>query len=166
MPRKKKRKSKEQENINWGQGMASFGDLNATLGLVFAWLMMFGCIGLGIYLIVKGAQGKSAGSLDGMCENNHPWKSDDICVQNLDENSCTGDVNNDCKWISSGDSKLSGAGKAGYIVGGLFTILFGIGIVMIANWVRNKTRTDRNFAAVIGTGALAEGIASAFGGRR
>ena len=51
-------------------------------------------------------------------------------------------------------------------MGGLFTILFGIGIVMLANWVRNKTRTDRNFAAVIGTGALAEGIASSFGAGR
>ena len=37
---------------------------------------------------------------------------------------------------------------------------------MIANWVRNKTRSDRNFAAVVGTGALVEGFASAFGGGR
>ena len=166
MARKKRRKSSRQKNINWGQGMASFGDINATLGLVFAWLMMFGCISFGLFLIIRGAQGKPISTLDGMCENNDHWKSDDSCIQNLDEDSCTGDVNNDCKWSSDGETKLSGGEKAGYIVGGLFTILFGIGIVMLANWVRNKTRTDRNFAAVIGTGALAEGIASSFGAGR
>ncbi len=53
MARKKRRKSSRQKNINWGQGMASFGDINATLGLVFAWLMMFGCISFGIFLIVR-----------------------------------------------------------------------------------------------------------------
>ena len=43
--KKRKRKRKAQpKNINWGQGMASFGDLNATLGLIFAWIMMFGFI--------------------------------------------------------------------------------------------------------------------------
>ena len=163
--RRKKRKSSRQQDINWGQGMASFGDLNATLGLVFAWLMMFGCIGMGIYLIVKGAQGKPINSLDGTCQDKDWEKADGTCMTYQDENSCNSGPEY-CIWSSDEETKLSSGEKAGYIVGGLFTILFGIGIVMIANWVRNKTRTDRNFAAVIGTGALAEGIASAFGGRR
>jgi len=148
--RKRKRKA-QQKNINWGQGMASFGDLNATLGLIFAWIMMFGFIGVGIYLIVKGAQGKSLG--EGMCEDKEGEQSNGTCVGYFNENSCTS--NTLCTWSRG---KLSDGGKAGYIVGGLFIILFGICIVMIANWVRNKTRTDPNFAAVIGTGALVEGI--------
>ena len=61
MARKKKKRSKRSKNINWGQGMASFGDINATLGLVFAWIMMFGCIGFGLYLIIQGARGKALG---------------------------------------------------------------------------------------------------------
>jgi hypothetical protein len=154
MARKKKKRSK---NINWGQGMASFGDINATLGLVFAWIMMFGCIGFGLYLIIQGAQGKSMNS---GCVTMGSSSQD--CSQGFDEIECK--HIQDCIWF--GNTKLSGGGKAGYIVGGLFTILFGIGIVMIANWVRNKTRTDRNFAAVVGTGALVEGFASAFGGGR
>ena len=164
MARKKRRKSSRQKNINWGQGMASFGDINATLGLVFAWLMMFGCISFGIFLIVKGAEGKPISSLDGMCQDKHFFQTNGTCMKHLDENSCEND--SWCQWSSDGETKLSGGEKAGYIVGGLFTILFGIGIVMLANWVRNKTRTDRNFAAVIGTGALAEGIASSFGAGR
>jgi len=159
MTRKKKR-SKQSKNINWGQGMASFGNINATLGLVFAWIMMFGCIGFGLYLIIQGAQGKSINSFNGTCNDKNSLDSNGDCTGNFDETSCQSVPN--CVWTS----KLSGGGKAGYIIGGLFTILFGIGIVMIANWVRNKARSDRNFAAVIGTGALAEGFASAFGGGR
>ena len=162
MTRKKKR-SKKRQDIDWSQGMASFGDIYATLGLVFAWLMMFGCIGFGIYVIIKGAQGKPMTSFDGMCQDPDSWHDDSRCAQHITEETCSGTEY--CKWSSDGESKLSGGEKAGYIVGGIFTILFGIGIVMLANWIRNKTRTDRNFAAVYGTGALAEGIASAFGGR-
>lgn len=163
MARKKKKRSKRSKNINWGQGMASFGDINATLGLVFAWIMMFGCIGFGLYLIIQGAQGKPINSIDGTCNNQDGPISDDNCMRIFNETSCR---SANCVWRPTGSTKLSGGGQAGYIVGGLFTILFGIGIVMIANWVRNKTRSDRNFAAVVGTGALAEGFASAFGGGR
>jgi len=163
MTRKKKR-SKKQQDINWSQGMASFGDIYATLGLIFAWLMMFGCIGFGIYVIVKGAQGKPMTSFDGMCQDSDLQYENSQCMDHITEESCNAAAAY-CQWNSDGESKLSDAGKAGYIVGGVFTILFGIGIVMLANWIRNKTRTDRNFAAVFGTGALAEGIASAFGGR-
>jgi hypothetical protein len=165
MARKKKKRSKRSKNINWGQGMASFGDINATLGLVFAWIMMFGCIGFGLYLIIQGAQGKPINSIDGTC-NKADNSFSNYCYNNLNETSCTSDTKDNCVWRPTGSTKLSGGGQAGYIVGGLFTILFGIGIVMIANWVRNKTRSDRNFAAVVGTGALAEGFASAFGGGR
>lgn len=161
MARKKKKRSKRSKNINWGQGMASFGDINATLGLVFAWIMMFGCIGFGLYLIIQGAQGKALGGSG--CVYTGDAFTGDTC-QSYNETECNQNLESTCMWI--GSNKLSGGGQAGYIVGGLFTILFGIGIVMIANWVRNKTRSDRNFAAVVGTGALAEGFASAFGGGR
>ena len=108
---------------------------------------------------MKGTEGKPISSANGVCTT-HGGDDNWACAGYFDKKSCTG--NNFCQWSSDGETKLSGGEKAGYIVGGLFTILFGIGIVMIANWIRNKTRTDRNFAAVVGTGALAEGIANAF----
>ena len=144
--------------------MATFGEHGATLGLIFAWLIMFGCISFGIYLIVKGIEGKSIITPPpdgGTCKDKNQNNNNKKCMMKNYKNSCNNTPN--CTWSSWGD--LSGGAKVGYIIGGLFTILLGIGLVMIANWTRNKARTDRNFAAVIGTGALAEGIAHAFSGR-
>lgn len=161
---KKRRKSSKQKNINWGQGMAEFGNINATLGLVFAWIMMFSFIGLGLFLIIKGAEGKPISSLNGMCSPTDADAFGTNACEYTSETLCKGD--NSCEWSNYGETKLSGGEKTAYIVGGFFTILLGISIVMIANWVRNKARNDQNFAAVIGTGALAEGIVGAFGGNR
>ena len=153
------RKKFSSKNINWGQGMASFGSINATISLIVAWLIMFGFIGFGIYLIVQGAKGQSITGDKGMCINN-PTSSTQ-CDIFLDESACTA-AYLDCSWSKD----ITSGSKVLYIVIGLLCILLGIGIVMLANYVRNKARKDRNFAAVIGTGFLAEGIANAFGGGR
>jgi len=140
-----------KKNIQWGQGMAKVGNIGSIFNLVFGWVFMIGGVILGILLIVYAAKGKTLfGS--GICEaKNGDYTT--TCDYEWSEAMCK---SQGCVYNNKLDN------KTGYIVGGIFSILLGIGILFLARFMRQQVKKDKNFAAVFGAGFLAEGIASSF----
>ena len=52
-----------------------------------------------------------------------------------------------------------------YIIGGLLTILFGVGIIMLSYWFRGAVHRNKNMAAYAGGLGIINAAGAAFGPR-
>ena len=132
----------KKQNVNIGEGMAQMGNIGSIISLICAWIFMIGGIIFGMVLIVFGIMGRALID-DGTC---YSKSGDDyICLTYFNSDECTNDQ--DCEWKKH---KMSDGHKALYIVGGIFSMLFGVGILLLMRYVRKQVKKNKNFAAIYG----------------
>ena len=141
---------KRKQNVNFGEGMAEMGNIGSIISLVFAWIFMLGGIIFGMVLIVYGIMGKTLIN-DGACQSKSG--GDGNCIMGWDEDECN--ERSGCTWKPY---KMTGGHKALYIVGGLFSMLFGVGILLFMRYIRSRVKKNQNFAAVFGGAFLLDSL--------
>jgi len=181
----KHKKHSKNKKITFGKTMAAGGEISSTIGVVIAWIMAFIMVLGGIYLISMGIVGRSDIFDSGICSASNPPKctSGNKCIF-----PCQRDPNNKYECIfndpcSARDKSSCNKNTAGMecqysnaptfntasrierIIGGIFSILFGICIVLFSYWWRRKVYQDKNMAAFAGGITAANVLGSVFGGR-
>jgi len=186
MAKGKRKKHRKGGKITFGRAMAAGGEFTSSVGVVISWIIGILMALTGIYLILVGSLGRidifDAGQCttpfsdrpkcDGEyrprtgegCGKYCSKDSNDICIFNdpcggLSESSCKSD--NDCDYTSSG--KYSTGVRVMYIIGGLLTILFGVGIIMLSYWFRGAVHRNRDMAAFAGGLGIINAAGAAFG---
>ena len=183
MAKGKRKKHRKGGKITFGRTMAAGGEFTSSVGVIISWIIGILMALTGIYLILAGSFGRfdifdsgqcssslgNAPTCDGKpapcsgtkCSNiNGTCTWDDPCG-GKSESSCKSD--SDCTYSSSGT--YSTGVRVMYIVGGLLTILFGVGIIMLSYWFRGAVHRNRNMAAYAGGLGIINAAGAAFGPR-
>jgi hypothetical protein len=183
MAKGKRKKHRKGGKITFGRTMAAGGEFTSSVGVVISWIIGILMALTGIYLILVGSFGRfdifdggqcsspfgNAPTCDGKtapcpgtkCSNiNGICTWDDPCG-GKSESSCKSD--SDCTYSSSGT--YSTGVRVMYIIGGLLTILFGVGIIMLSYWFRRAVHRNRNMAAFAGGLGIINAAGAAFGPR-
>ena len=99
----------------------------------------------------------------GGCGSKCSKDSNGICIYN---DPCGGLSESSCKSSSKCDYSSSSTYSTGvrvmYIIGGLLTILFGVGIIMLSYWFRGAVHRNKDMAAFGGGLALVNLAGAAF----
>ena len=185
MAKGKRKKHRKGGKITFGRTMAAGGEFTSSVGVVISWIIGILMALTGIYLILVGSFGRfdifDAGQCStpysdkphcdgtppgpggcGKCskDSNGMCYYDDPCG-GLSESSCKSD--SDCTYSSSGT--YSTGVRVMYIIGGLLTILFGVGIIMLSYWFRGAVHRNKNMAAYAGGLGIINAAGAAFGPR-
>jgi len=187
MAKGKRKKHRKGGKITFGRTMAAGGEFTSSVGVVISWIIGILMALTGIYLILVGSFGRFDIFDDGQCSTpigNIPQcngtlpKDDVVCIGTkcsningictyddpcggLSESSCKSDKN--CNYSSSGT--YSTGVRVMYIIGGLLTILFGVGIIMLSYWFRGAVHRNKNMAAYAGGLGIINAAGAAFGPR-
>ena len=188
MAKGKRKKHRKGGKITFGRTMAAGGEFTSSIGVVISWIIGILMALTGIYLILVGSFGRfdifdsgqcqatnlkptckmdthgecSGGGTYG-CENINGICYDVDPCASLSKNSCAPVTGVTCKYRESGT--YSTGVRVMYIVGGLLTILFGVGIIMLSYWFRGAVRRNKNMAAYAGGLGLINAAGAAFGPR-
>jgi len=186
MAKGKRKKHRKGGKITFGRTMAAGGEFTSSVGVVISWIIGILMALTGIYLILVGSFGRFD-IFDGgqcstpysdkpRCDGTYPGQEDGcgkcskdsngMCYYNdpcggKSESSCKSD--SDCTYSSSGT--YSTGVRVMYIIGGLLTILFGVGIIMLSYWFRRAVHRNRNMAAFAGGLGIINAAGAAFGPR-
>ena len=187
MAKGKRKKHRKGGKITFGRTMAAGGEFTSSVGVVISWIIGILMALTGIYLILAGSFGRFDIFDSGQCttpfsdrpkcdgtlppppetcgtkcykDSNGICTWDDPCG-GLSESSCKSDKT--CTYTSSGT--YSTGVRVMYIIGGLLTILFGVGIIMLSYWFRGAVHRNKNMAAYAGGLGLINAAGAAFGPR-
>ena len=183
MVKHKRKKHRRGGKITFGRTMAAGGEFTSSVGVVISWIIGILMALGGIYLILAGSLGRFDIFDSGQCSST----SNPSCIGDpIDKcKSPCHPENNFCDWHDpcEGRSKSSCAASLAekwqcnytesptystgvrvmYIIGGLLTILFGVGVIMLSYWFRGAVRRDKNMAAFAGGLGLINAAGAAFG---
>lgn len=187
MAKGKRKKHRKGGKITFGRTMAAGGEFTSSVGVIISWIIGILMALTGIYLILAGSFGRfdifdggqcstpignipqCNGTLpkDGVCIGTKCSNINGICTYDdtcggLSESSCKSDKN--CNYSSSGT--YSTGVRVMYIIGGLLTILFGVGIIMLSYWFRGAVHRNKNMAAYAGGLGIINAAGAAFGPRK
>ena len=183
MAKGKRKKHRKGGNITFGRTMAAGGEFTSSVGVVISWIIGILMALTGIYLILVGSFGRFDIFDDGQCSSTNPvmcpnkngicgkppcsQDSNGMCYYDdpcggLSESSCNSSKLG-CNYSSS-DTYSTGV-RVMYIIGGLLTILFGVGIIMLSYWFRGAVHRNKNMAAYAGGLGIINAAGAAFGPR-
>jgi len=182
MAKGKRKKHRKGGKITFGRTMAAGGEFTSSVGVIISWIIGILMALTGIYLILAGSFGRFDIFDAGQCNSTNPplcpnYKgecgnppcsrdSDGMCYYNdpcgvKSESSCKSDSS--CTYSSTGT--YSTGVRVMYIIGGLLTILFGVGIIMLSYWFRGAVHRNKNMAAYAGGLGIINAAGAAFGPR-
>ncbi len=175
MAKGKRKKHRKGRKITFGRTMAAGGEFSSSVGVVISWIIGILMALTGIYLILVGSFGRFDIFDGGQCISQNPLQnscsinSTGECTSNAgreceningicdDVDPCSSYSKKSCKGAKLGvtcEYKDSGTYSTGvrvmYIIGGLLTILFGVGIIMLSYWFRGAVHRNKNMAAFAG----------------
>ncbi len=183
MAKGKRKKHRKGGKITFGRTMAAGGEFTSSVGVIISWIIGILMALTGIYLILAGSFGRFDIFDAGQCNSTNPPQcpnskgecgnppcsrdSDGMCYYNdpcggLSESSCNSSKLG-CNYSSS-DTYSTGV-RVMYIIGGLLTILFGVGIIMLSYWFRGAVHRNRDMAAFAGGLGIINAAGAAFGPR-
>jgi hypothetical protein len=182
MAKGKRKKHRKGGKITFGRTMAAGGEFTSSVGVIISWIIGILMALTGIYLILAGSFGRFDIFDSGQCSS--PFGNAPKCDGNPAP--CSGkcsNINGICTWddpcggksesscksdssctYSSSDTYSTGV-RVMYIVGGLLTILFGVGIIMLSYWFRRAVHRNKNMAAFAGGLGIINAAGAAFGPR-
>jgi len=149
---------KNQSKIRWSQGLADVGQAGGNISVIFSYIFAVFCLGASIVMFVMAARGRPFGS-SGSCHEIDPSQYGSC---NLDDNRKICNDKPKCQYVET-MSNFSSGSRIGLIIGGIFFILFGIGVVLLTRYTNKKVQRNRNLAAVGGGAIIAEGLIGALG---
>ncbi len=186
MAKGKRKKHRKGGKITFGRTMAAGGEFTSSVGVIISWIIGILMALTGIYLILAGSFGRFDIFDSGQCSTPYSDKpkcddtpagrngcgkcskdSNGMCYYDdpcggKSESSCKSD--SDCTYSSSGT--YSTGVRVMYIIGGLLTILFGVGIIMLSYWFRGAVHRNKNMAAYAGGLGIINAAGAAFGPRK
>ena len=190
MAKGKRKKHRKGGKITFGRTMAAGGEFSSSVGVIISWIIGILMALTGIYLILAGSFGRFDIFDGGQCISQNPlqsscsFNSTGECTSNAggeceningicdDVDPCSSYSKKSCKGAKLGvtcEYKDSGTYSTGvrvmYIVGGLLTILFGVGIIMLSYWFRRAVHRNKNMAAFAGGLGIINAAGAAFGPR-
>lgn len=149
---KNKNKKHKSPNVNIGKGLAKVGKIGTSFGVIMGWIsvVVFSIIGLiMIYMAIKGV------STDSTCEPIDNTNFNNDCFTAANKNQC--DLKGGCRYKTS-SGNMDGNTRTLLVVGGVVTILIGVGILMLTKYAAKMAAKDKNVAAVAGGFMLADAI--------
>ena len=181
MAKGKRKKHRKGGKITFGRTMAAGGEFSSSVGVIISWIIGILMALTGIYLILAGSFGRFDIFDGGQCQGTnippcpsivdkcgYPCTQDSngMCYYN---DPCGGKSESSCKsdsgcTYSSSDTYSTGV-RVMYIIGGLLTILFGVGIIMLSYWFRRAVHRNKNMAAFAGGLGIINAAGAAFGPR-
>jgi len=133
MAKGKRKKHRKGRKITFGRTMAAGGEFSSSVGVVISWI---------IGILITSNAGRECENINGICDDVDPCSS-------YSKKSCKGaKLGVTCEYKDSGT--YSTGVRVMYIIGGLLTILFGVGIIMLSYWFRGAVHRNKNMAAFAG----------------
>ena len=191
MAKGKRKKHRKGGKITFGRTMAAGGEFTSSVGVIISWIIGILMALTGIYLILAGSFGRFDIFDSGQCQAKNPLpstcsfnssgectsKNPSVQCENInglcdDVDPCSSYSKKSCKGAKVGvtcEYRDSGTYSTGvrvmYIIGGLLTILFGVGIIMLSYWFRGAVHRNKNMAAFAGGLGIINAAGAAFGPR-